>query len=212
MLNTVGITATKDQTLINGLLQIFNWLVSVFGGAMMVDRIGRRKLFLISSIGMLITYIVWTGLTASFVTSRSESTGRAVVALIFIYYFFYDIAFTPLPQAYTVEIFPYTLRGRGLSTMYISTFVGLIVGNQVNPIAMEAIAWKYYIVFICLLALLVVIIWFLFPETKGHTLEEIRDVFEGKLNVPQNKLGSAELGEAGDKASKIEARADKIEG
>lgn len=212
VLNSVGITAVKDQTLINGLLQVFNYLVSVLGGAMMVDRLGRRTLFLTSSVGMLLSYVAWTGLTASFVTTRSELTGRAVVALIFIYYFFYDIAFTPLLQAYTVEIFPYTLRGRGLSAMYMSTFVGLIVGNQVNPIAMKAIGWKYYIVFCCLLALLVVIVWFLFPETKGHTLEEIREVFEGKLNIPQNKLGSAEMGEAGEKKSEMDARTEKIEG
>jgi MFS family permease len=212
VLNSVGITEVKDQTLINGLLQVFNWLVAVFGGAMMVDRLGRRTLFLVSSVGMLVTYIVWTGLTASFVTTHSAGTGRAVVALIFIYYFFYDIAFTPLPQAYTVEIFPYTLRARGLSTMYITTFIGLIVGNQVNPIAMKAIAWKYYIVFCCLLALLVVIIYFVFPETKGHTLEEIREVFEGRLNVPHNKLGSAEMGEAGEKDNEIEERTEKIEG
>ncbi|KAF9765838.1 hypothetical protein IL306_001805 [Fusarium sp. DS 682] len=191
VLNTIGITKVKDQTLINGLLQIFNWLASTFLGALMVDRLGRRTLFLLSTGGMLVSYAIWTGLTAHFVGSRDESTGRAVVAFIFIFYLFYDIAWTPLLQAYPVEIFPYTLRGRGLSITYISTFTGLIVGNQVNPIAMKAITWKYYIVFCCILAVLFVIIWFLFPETKGHTLEEIREVFEGKLN-DQDELAKVE--------------------
>jgi len=50
------------------------------------------------------------------------------------------------------------------------------------------------------------------PSSSARSLEEIREVFEGKLNVPHNKLGSAELGEAGDKASEIEVRTDKIEG
>ncbi|KAJ0304803.1 hypothetical protein COL516b_005579 [Colletotrichum fioriniae] len=180
VLNTIGITEVKDQTLINGMLQIFNWIISTFLGALMVDRLGRRPLFLISTAGMLASYIAWTGLTSHFVASHDEGTGRAVVAFIFIFYFFYDIAWTPLLQAYPVEIFPYTLRGRGLSVTYITAFTGLIIGNQVNPIAMKAIAWKYYIVFCCVLGVLFVIIWFLFPETKGHTLEEIREVFEGK--------------------------------
>ncbi|KXH28320.1 lactose permease [Colletotrichum salicis] len=180
VLNTIGITEVKDQTLINGMLQIFNWIISTFLGALMVDRLGRRPLFLISTAGMLASYIAWTGLTSHFVASHNEATGRAVVAFIFIFYFFYDIAWTPLLQAYPVEIFPYTLRGRGLSVTYITAFTGLIIGNQVNPIAMKAIAWKYYIVFCCILGVLFVVIWFLFPETKGHTLEEIREVFEGK--------------------------------
>ena len=180
VLNTIGITKVKDQTLINGLLQIFNWLVSTFLGALMVDRLGRRTLFLTSTAGMLVAYIIWTCLTAHFIKSPNDSTGRAVVGFIFVYYLFYNIAWNPLLQAYPVEIFPYTLRGRGLSVTYIAFFVGLILGNQVNPIAMEAITWRYYIVFCCVLAVLFVFIWFLFPETKGHTLEEIREVFEGK--------------------------------
>ncbi|KAI1443237.1 general substrate transporter [Annulohypoxylon stygium] len=196
VLNTIGITDTKDQTLINGLLQIFNWLVATFCGALMVDRLGRRKLFLISVAGMMFSYIAWTGLTSAFVANRNENMGRAVVAFIFICYFFYDIAWTPLLQAYPVEIYPYTLRGRGLSFTLITSFVGLIVSNQVNPIAMGAIGWKYYIVFCCLLAILFVLIYLFFPETKGHTLEEITEVFEGKLGVDSNdKLGDLEDGD-----------------
>ncbi|KAL1845249.1 hypothetical protein VTK73DRAFT_795 [Phialemonium thermophilum] len=204
VLNTIGITKVKDQTLINGLLQIFNWLASTLGGALLVDRVGRRPLFLVSTAGMLASYIVWTGLTSHFVTSRNEETGRAVVAFIFIYYFFYDIAWTPLLQAYPVEIYPYTLRGRGLSIAYIASFVGLIVGNQVNPIAMKNIAWKYYIVFCCILAVLFVVIYFLFPETKGHTLEEIKEVFEGKPGSAQEKLADLEHGSDKTKVKEIE--------
>lgn len=179
VLNTIGITDPRDQTLINGMLQIFNWLMATFAGAMMVDRLGRRTLFLISTSGMLVSYICWTGLTSGFVTSKDQGMGRAVLAFIFIFYFFYDIAWTPLFQAYPVEIYPYTLRSRSLSITLITSFTGLIIGNQVNPIAMDAIQWKYYIVFCCLLAVLLVLIYFLFPETKGRTLEEIREVFEG---------------------------------
>jgi MFS family permease len=188
VLNTIGITATKDQTLINGLLQIFNWLVAISCGAMMVDRLGRRKLFLISTAGMLVSYVAWTGLTSAFIATGNEGMGRAVVAFIFIYYFFYSSAWTPLLQAYPVEIFPYILRGRGLSFTLITSFVGLIVGNQVNPIAMAAISWKYYIVFCCLLAVLFVLIYFIFPETKGHTLEEIQEIFEPLSEIMVGKL------------------------
>lgn len=183
VLNTIGITEVRDQTLINGLLQVFNYLVATFLGALLVDRLGRRTLFLTSTAGMLVAYIIWTGLSAYFVQSESPAAGRAVVGFIFVYYFFYDIAWTPLLQAYPVEIFPYTLRGRGLSITYISSFAGLILGNQVNPIAMENIAWRYYIVFCCILAALLIVIWFLFPETKGRTLEEIRNIFEPEADL-----------------------------
>ncbi|OAK96923.1 general substrate transporter [Phaeosphaeriaceae sp. SRC1lsM3a] len=196
VLNTIGITKAKEQTRINGILQITNWLAAIFAGAMMVDRLGRRTLFLTSTGGMCVSYVVWTGLTSNFVRTGNESIGQAVVAFIFIFFFFYAIAWAPLLQAYIVEIYPYTLRGRGVSAMYVSTFLGLVVGNQVNPIAMKSIGWKYYIFFCCLLAVLFVIIWVVFPETKGHSLEEIREVFEGKRS--EKTVEEAEAGEDDD--------------
>lgn len=180
VLNTIGITAVSSQALINGLLQIFNWFAAVIGGALMVDLVGRRTLFLVSVGGMCLSYIAWTILSSVFVKTLDQGTGNTVVAFIFIYYFFYDIAWTPLMPAYPIEVFQYTLRGRGITAAYVSTYIGLILGQFVNPIAMEAIGWKYYIVFCCLLAVLFGVVWFFFPETKGRTLEEIAEIFDGK--------------------------------
>ena len=182
VLDTIGIKATASQTLINGMLQIFNWTISVVAGAMMVDRLGRRTLFLISTIGMLMSYICWTALNSVFARDNNQTAGYAVLAFIFIYYFFYDIAWTPLLWAYPAEIFPYTLRARGLSITLSSAYCGLILGQFVNPIAMVDIGWKYYIVFCCLLALLLAIVYFCYPETKGHSLEEIAEIFDGKTD------------------------------
>jgi MFS family permease len=210
VLRTIGITNPDDQTLINGLLQIFNWIMATFCGALMVDRLGRRTLFLCSTGGMLASYIAWTGLTSSFVTTRDQGTGRAVVAFIFIFYFFYDIAWTPLLQAYPVEIFPYTLRSRGVSVALFASTLGVILGNQVNPIAMKAIEWKYYIVFCCILGVLFVLVWFLFPETRGHTLEEIEEIFEGKKDTKVNTdVESAE--NTGDRSTEQKKETKQVE-
>jgi len=43
---------------------------------------------------------------------------------------------------------------------------------------MAALSWKYYIVFCVLNAVLFVLVWGLFPETKGRSLEEVGRVFE----------------------------------
>lgn len=208
VLRTIGITDAKDQTLINGLLQISNWIAAVFVGALMVDRLGRRTLFLVSTGGMFVSYVIWTGLTGSFASTQDETTGRVVVGFVFITFFFYAIAWAPLLQAYIVEIYPYTLRSRGVSVMYCSTFLGLVVGNQVNPIAMQDIGWKYYIVFCCILAVLIVVIWFLFPETMGHSLEEIRQVFEGKSD---DKLADVEADTESTVNKEKKNKADQVE-
>lgn len=179
VLNTIGITAVASQTLINGLLQILNFLTAV-GSGLLVDRLGRRTLFLTSVGGMLICFSTWTALSARFAMTRDPEIGKGVLAFIFTFSFFFQIAFSPLLIAYVVEIWPYTLRSRGLTTSLAATYCGLLIGQFVTPIGLATIAWKYYIVFCILLVILLVIVWFIFPETRGRTLEEINEVFEGK--------------------------------
>jgi hypothetical protein len=48
----------------------------------------------------------------------------------------------------------------------------------VNPIALEAIGWKYYIVFAVILGIVTLTIYFYYPETKGHSLEEMAVIFD----------------------------------
>jgi hypothetical protein len=51
--------------------------------------------------------------------------------------------------------------------------------NYINPIGLQNISWKYYIVQTIFIAILLVVIWFTFVETKGLTLEEIAVKFDG---------------------------------
>jgi hypothetical protein len=51
--------------------------------------------------------------------------------------------------------------------------------NYINPIGLQNISWRYYIIQTIFVAVLLVIIWFTFVETKGLTLEEIAIKFDG---------------------------------
>lgn len=95
VLETVGITDSFTKTLINGILQIFNFIASI-GGSLAVDRLGRRTLWLWSCAGMLSTYIIFTACSAAFVDTHNHATAVVVIVFIFLYFFHYDIAVTPL--------------------------------------------------------------------------------------------------------------------
>lgn len=58
VLDGVGITNATHQSLINGGLQIFNLLATVGCGAMLVDTLGRRRLFQWCAVGMTVSYVV----------------------------------------------------------------------------------------------------------------------------------------------------------
>ena len=95
------------------------------------------------------------------------------------YFLGYDIALTPLVVSYPVEIWPYQLRARGLAVCQITSLGAIFFNTFVNPVALEAIAWKYYFVFVVILIAMLVIVWFTYPETRGRTLESIAWLFDG---------------------------------
>ncbi|KAF7560276.1 hypothetical protein G7046_g3867 [Stylonectria norvegica] len=206
VLNTVGITDTFDQTLINGLLQIFNFGAAL-SAAFLVDRLGRRTLFLWSGFGMLVSYVVWTACSAVNSETGSKPAGIIVVVCLFAFFFHYDIAWTPLLFGYPTEIFPYYLRSKGIAVELFAIYGSLVVQAFVNPIGLDRIGWKYYIVFCCTLVVFLFVTYFLFPETKGYSLEEIARIFDGDDAVPEVKglpVGAEHAKEVGDSASHCE--------
>lgn len=58
VLEGIGIHNATHQSLINGGLQIFNLFATVGCGAMLVDVLGRRRLFQWSAVGMTASYTV----------------------------------------------------------------------------------------------------------------------------------------------------------
>jgi MFS family permease len=110
------------------------------------------------------------------------------LAMIFVDSFFYGVAMQGLPYLYFTEIVPYYLRAKGLNIAYISMNVAIVFNGYVNPIAMDAIGWRYYIVWICLIATWLILAYILYPETKGRSLETVGEVF-GEPVVEVNEKG-----------------------
>lgn len=180
VLNGIGITNPETQNLLNGGLQIYNFVIAT-GSATLIDRLGRRFMLLTSNIGMLIAFVIWTALAAQSQQQdhKNKGLGIGIVTMLFVFYTFYNFAMNPLPIAYLLEVLPYTLRAKGLTVFNLAQYCSGIFNGFVNPVALDAIGWKYYIVFVCALVLWLAVIYFTFPETRGLTLEEVSEVFDG---------------------------------
>ncbi|KAI8943343.1 hypothetical protein NX059_001360 [Plenodomus lindquistii] len=185
ILDSIGITSQDTQTLINGILTIWN-LVTSLGFSLVVDRFRRRTMFLTSTALMLACFIVWTALESTFEqqveksSSGSPALGRAILALIFLFNAAFNLAWQPLQVTYVVEIMPYHMRARGLTLYNLFVSSALIFNQYANPIALEAIGWKYYLVYDVWLFVELLIIYFLFVETSGSSLEEISVIIDGE--------------------------------
>lgn len=85
---------------------------------------------------------------------------------------------TPLLTSYPCEIWPFALRSRGLTVTWMSCIIAIIFNIFVNPIALEAIGWKYYLVYVVILIVYGLVVFFFYPETRGYSLEQMANVFD----------------------------------
>lgn len=154
ILRSIGITSTNSQTGINGGLQIWNLLCALVG-ALLADRIGRRKLWLSSFIGMIACNVPLTVASARYAKSAlgegESSAAYAVVVFLFLYNAAFNIACNPLLYCYAVEILPYSIRARGLGLQIAVSSAALTVNQYANPIALESIGYYYYIFYLGML-------------------------------------------------------------
>ena len=94
ILDGIGYTDPKYQNRLNGFILMVNMLEAWFW-ALMVDRVGRRPLFLIASGGMCCTFAIWIALTAQSVLHPDQlGFGKGVIAMIFFHNFFYNFAWS----------------------------------------------------------------------------------------------------------------------
>lgn len=179
VLDSIGYTSSSQQLIINAGLMIYNLGCSVIQSFWIISLVKKRVLLIKSSIaGMFVSLLIWTILSARAEQTdfKNKAMGKTVLAFIFIYFFFYNLGLNGLPFTYVTEILPYTIRAKGISILMVVEFILHIFNGFVNSIAMDAIQWKYYIVYVCIL-FVEFFVCFTFIETSGRTLEEVADVF-----------------------------------
>lgn len=177
VLKTVGIADYKTENTINGCLMIWSWITAVVS-AFLTARIRRRTQFLISTIGMLAVFASQTLCAGLFNTRDDKAAGFAVIAMLFLFYAFYNLAFNALLYSYPVEFLPYPIRAKGFSVLMFVGKAATFINAMVNPIGLAAIGWKLYLAYVAWLVIEVISVYFLFVETKGPSLEAIAARFD----------------------------------
>ncbi|KAF2621078.1 putative MFS hexose transporter [Macroventuria anomochaeta] len=178
ILDQVGMKTSKEQTLINAIISICNWLTA-FLAAFVIPRIKRRTMFLFSTINFNLVFVVWTALTERYIATERKSFGIAVVVMIFAYNFFQTMCWISLVIAYPLECVTAKQRGVFFAfTMFIINATAFVT-SYTTPMLLDSMSWKYYVGQCVWNCVYIAVIYFTYVETSGMTLEEIAVVFDG---------------------------------
>lgn len=158
-------------SLITAVFVLFFTVISI----VLIDRIGRRRIYFIGLISMVIS-ITATGLFFYLESELGRSLKYFALVSILIFNSAYAFSMGPLGFVIVSEVFPIKVRGAGMSLALITNwFTNALVSftflKLVNLLTPAGAFWIYGIVGIT------AIIWgyYYIPETKGITLEKIED-------------------------------------
>ena len=167
-----GIVSNTDSILPAIIIGTVN-VLACFLSVLLLDRVGRRKLYKIGISGMIPSLAM---LGACFYFKEQLGASLPVFAVISIvcYIIFIAISLAPLGWLLNSEVFPLNVRGIGMSIGSLAhwgfnAIIAFTFLKLVNTLGVDFTFWCYAIV--CLLGL----VWgnYYIPETKGKSLEEI---------------------------------------
>ncbi|CAK7206181.1 hypothetical protein SEUCBS139899_008967 [Sporothrix eucalyptigena] len=187
ILAATGVTSETDITLVNGMVTLWQYIVCI-SVCFIVNRLPRRTFFLVGSGGCAVVFIAWTIAAQQYLDRGSLAGGRIVLACIFIFQFFYTFAWTNVSITYMLEVTTYQMRAKTWALCLLVIQCSSIFSSYVNPIGLENISWRFYIYYDVWLFIIYLIVYFLFVETAGPSLEELTYLFDG----PDEKKAAAE--------------------
>ncbi|OAL00064.1 general substrate transporter [Phaeosphaeriaceae sp. SRC1lsM3a] len=204
VMDNVGLTDPQTQLGINGGMKTLA-LCENFFFAFFIDKLGRRPIYLISTIGTFVVFNIFTIISARYDAKPQEGLGKFFIASIFFYGIFYDIK-SGVMASYTTEILPYGLRAKGFVWLNFCVTAALFFNQFVNGIAIEAIAWRYYICYCVFLAFEIGVVYFFIVETRYTPMEEISKFFDGDDAVDVGEVAVADMKERGLETTGMESK------
>jgi len=156
-----------------GIVNVVFTFVSIYA----IDKLGRKKLYLIGSAGMTVALFA-----LSILSFAGQFQSNWVLAFCILYLMFFASCIGPVFWTIVSEIFPNRIRGIAMSVPVVTQwfFNGVVV--LIFPYMLENIPSATFLIigFMCLLQF--IFTYKFVPETKGKTLEEIEIFWKEKQN------------------------------
>ncbi|SFC86565.1 sugar porter family MFS transporter [Clostridium uliginosum] len=145
----------------------------VFCSMWLIDKIGRKKLLMLGSLGMACMQGL-VGISLHF----NLNLGILTSIFIVLYLFLFNVSMGPVVWVILGEIFPNQVRGRAMSIATFFMWVANWMISQLFPIILSrfggGITFSFFGM-MCIISFFYT--WVALPETKDKSLEEIEQIW-----------------------------------
>ena len=176
---SIGYTeaASLGFNILTGVLAVISCIIA----SNLVDRVGRKPLLLVGSVGMAVTLaivavVLSTGtMGADGKLSLAYTPGMIAVISVYAYSIFFNLSWGPVVWVMLGEMFPNQVRGSALAVSGLSQWVANFAITVTFPILLSAIGLTgAYCVYAFFAAVSVPFVAKLVQETKGVELEAMQ--------------------------------------
>ncbi len=144
-------------------------LLATFVAMALIDRIGRRMLLLIGSVGLAVCL---AGVSLIFLLHEYQ---RWLVVLLVGYIGFFAVSQGAVIWVFIGEVFPNRVRAKGQALGSSTHWVMNAVISGIFPLLAARSGAYPFVFFTFMVVLQFVVVFFYYPETKGLTLEELQN-------------------------------------
>lgn len=184
-----GIKGPQTSLITSGAYGIVKLVVTMIFAWGLIDRLGRRRCFLVGLALQGATHI-YMAIYFGAIGQGNRRASDAAIASVFIYATGWSIGLCTIPYIYVAEIFPTKVRSFGYATTMGLHWFWQFAVVRVTPVMLAALnKWGAYTFWASICAIGIVVLGLWAPETKGVDLERMHELFE----QPWYKCGRAKL-------------------
>ncbi|KAI9057302.1 general substrate transporter [Trametes sanguinea] len=174
----LGLDGNTNSLLATGVVGIVMFLATI-PAVIWVDKVGRKPVLVSGAFLMAACHLIVAVLTGLYHDSWDSHVAAGWVACVFVWIFAIAFGYSWGPCAWILvaEIWPLSVRGKGVSIAASSNWMNNFIVGQVTPTMLDNIGFGTFVFFGAFSLAGGLFIWFFVPETKGLSLEEMDEIF-----------------------------------
>ncbi|GMM34045.1 hypothetical protein DASC09_013700 [Saccharomycopsis crataegensis] len=177
----VSTVLPQYSVLLNCMLSLTNIVFTMVAG-LLIDRVGRKVLLMASNIFMFVSAVLMAvGIVKNIMV--------LAVVMVFLFVSFFAIGMGPIPFLIVAEVTQLNATTAAQSYGTAMNWIVTVVIGYVFPIVKSAIGGYVFLIFAGFLAITIVLVGLLFPETKGkRTYNEVWSIHEDSESLTHGPI------------------------